>query len=139
MTISFFSRTFMTRRNVITERPFGEVKFKTTAGEDKTAALTFLSGAAVEDKSPKFSDEERKQLEEQLRKIEQTDTAGYVLFPDFSPRRELVEVALQDQESRFLAKNKKVRALCCLFKLLFHAVRYCAWQCLAMASHGWQW
>ncbi len=102
---AFFSRTFMTRRNVITERPFGEVKFKTTAGEDKTAALTFLSGAAVEDKSPKFSDEERKQLEEQLRKIEQTDTAGYVLFPDFSPRRELVEVALQDQESRFLAKN----------------------------------
>jgi hypothetical protein len=102
---AFFSRTFMTRRNVITERPFGEVKFKTTAGEDKTAALTFLSGAPVEDKSPKFSDEERKQLEEQLRKIEQTDTAGYVLFPDFSPRRELVEVALKDQESRFLAKN----------------------------------
>lgn len=102
---AFFSRTFMTRRNVITERPFGEVKFKTTAGEDKTAALTFLSGAAVEDKSPKFSDEERKQLDEQLRKIEQTDTAGYVLFPDFSPRRELVEVALKDQESRFLAKS----------------------------------
>jgi hypothetical protein len=102
---AFFSRTFMTRLNVVTERPFGEVKFKTTKGEDKTAVLTFLNGAAVEDKSPTFSDEERKQLEEQLRKMEQSDKAGYVLFPDFSPRRELVEVALKDSEQRFFPKN----------------------------------
>lgn len=102
---AFFSRTFMTRRNVITERPFGAVRFKTTAGEDKTANFTFLTGASAEDKSPSFSDEERKQLEEQLRKMEQNENAGYVIFPDFSPRRELVELALKDSEDRFFAKN----------------------------------
>jgi hypothetical protein len=102
---AFFSRTFLTRKNVVTERPFGTVTFKTTAGEDRTAALTFLNGVAVEDRSPSFSDEERKRLEEQLRTMEQSDKAGYVLFPDFSPRRELVEVALQDTERRFLARN----------------------------------
>jgi len=102
---AFFSRTFMTRRNVITERPFGSVKFKSTAGEDKTASFTFLTGAAAEDKSPTFSDDERKQLEEQLRKMEQNENAGYVLFPDFSPRQELVELALKDAEDRFFAKN----------------------------------
>jgi hypothetical protein len=102
---AFFSRTFLTRKNVVTERPFGVVTFKTTAGEDRTASLTFLNGVAVEDRSPSFTDEERKRLEEQLRSMQQSDKAGYVLFPDFSPRRELVEVALQDTEQRFLARN----------------------------------
>jgi len=102
---AFFSRTFMTRQNVVTERPFGQVTFKTTAGEEKTASLTFLNGVAVEDKSPTFTDEERKRLEEQLRKMEQSDKVGYVIFPDFSPRRELVEVALKDTEQRFFPRN----------------------------------
>jgi len=102
---AFFSRTFVTRRQVVTERPFGQVSFKTTGGEDKTAAFTFLNGAEVADASPTLSDEERKQLDEQLRRMEQNDQAGYVLFPDFSPRRALVEVALADDGPRFLARN----------------------------------
>jgi hypothetical protein len=102
---AFFSRTFMTRQNVVTERPFGQVTFKTTAGEDKTASLTFLNGVTIEDRSPTFTEEERKRLEEQLRKMEQSDKVGYVIFPDFSPRRELVEAALKDTEQRFFPRN----------------------------------
>jgi hypothetical protein len=102
---SFFSRTFATRKNVVTERPFGELKFKTTAGEEKSAAFMFLNGKTFEDKTPAFSDDERKQLDEQLRKMQQDENAGYVLFPDFSPRRILVDLATGDQEERFLAKN----------------------------------
>ncbi len=102
---AFFSRTFATRKNVLTERPFGEVKFKNTAGEEKVAAFTFLSGVSVEDQTIDFADDERKRLEEQLRKLERDEKAGYVLFPDFSPRRELVDVALRDEEYRYFAKN----------------------------------
>jgi hypothetical protein len=102
---SFFSRTFATRKNVVTERPFGELKFKTTAGDEKSAAFMFLSGKTAEDKTPGFSDDERKQLDEQLRKMQQDENAGYVLFPDFSPRRVLVDLATSDEEERFLAKN----------------------------------
>jgi Protein of unknown function (DUF1549)/Protein of unknown function (DUF1553) len=101
---SFFSRTFVTRRNVLTERPFGEVRFKTTSGEERQASLMFLNGTVVEDKTPPFPDDERKRLEEQMRKLEQDEHPGYIVYPDFSPRRALVDAALQDQTDLFLAR-----------------------------------
>ncbi len=102
---SFFARTFTTRKNQLSERPFGEVKFTTTRGEEKVAALTFLTGTTVEDPTPPFDDQQRKQLEEQLRRLEREDNVGFMIYPSFSPRRALVEVALQDDEDRFFAKN----------------------------------
>jgi len=102
---AFFNRTFATRKNVITEKPFGELKFKTTAGEEKVASFMFLNGVVAEDKTPGFPDEERKQLEEQIRKLEREENAGYILFPSFSPRRELAELAVRDDKQQFLAKN----------------------------------
>ena len=102
---AFFSRTFATRKNVLSERPFGDVKYKTTEGEEKQASFMFLTGLVVEDKSPKFEEAERKQLEEQLRKMEQVEDAGYILYPTFSPRHSLVEVAIKDERERLLAKN----------------------------------
>jgi hypothetical protein len=102
---SFFSRTFATRGNLLTERPFGELKFSTTEGEEKVASLMFLTGTQIEDKSPKFEEGERKQLEEQMRKLEQVDNAGYVIYPTFSPRAALVDAAIKDTEQRLLAKN----------------------------------
>ena len=102
---TFFSRTFVTRKNVLTERPFGEVRFKTTTGEDKPAAFMFLTGLTIEDKSPKYSDDDRKLVEAQFRKIEQDENAGFVSFPDFSPRRSLIDAALQDDTERYLARS----------------------------------
>jgi len=102
---AFFNRTFITRKNVISEKPFGEVKFKTTEGEEKTAAFMFLSGTVAEDKTPSFADDERKQLEQQIQKLERDENAGYLISASFSPRRELAELAIRDDKEQFLAKN----------------------------------
>jgi hypothetical protein len=102
---SFFSRTFITRKNVVSEKPFGELKFKTTEGEEKNATLMFLNGSVAEDKTPSFPDDERKQLEQQIQKLERDEHAGYVISASFSPRRELAELAIRDDKERFLAKN----------------------------------
>jgi hypothetical protein len=102
---AFFQRTFITRKNVIAEKPFGEVKFKTTKGEEKSATLMFLNGSVAEDKTPSFADDERKQLEQQIQKLERDEKAGYVITASFSPRRELSELAIRDDKERFLAKN----------------------------------
>ena len=102
---AFFQRTFITRKNVIAEKPFGEVKFKTTKGEEKLATMMFLNGSVAEDKTPSFADDERKQLEQQIQKLERDEKAGYVISASFSPRRELSELAIRDDKERFLAKN----------------------------------
>ena len=41
---AFFSRTYQTKKNVVAEKFFDEVKFKTTEGEDKTAILHVSDG-----------------------------------------------------------------------------------------------
>ena len=102
---AFFQRTFITRKNVIAEKPFGEVKFKTTKGEEKLATMMFLNGSVAEDKTPSFADDERKQLEQQIQKLERDEKAGYVISASFSPRRELSELAIRDDKERYLAKN----------------------------------
>ncbi|MCA9050669.1 MAG: DUF1553 domain-containing protein, partial [Planctomycetaceae bacterium] len=102
---AFFSRTFATRKQILTEKPFGEVKFKTTAGEEKPASFMFLTGDVVEDRTPDFPEDERKQLEEQFRKLERDENAGYIVYPTFSPRRELADIAVKDDKEQFLAKN----------------------------------
>ncbi len=102
---AFFSRTFPTKKNTLTEKHFGEVKFRTTGGAEKTAAMMFLTGAVVEDRTPSFTDEERKQLEEAVRKLEREDQPPEYTAPTFSPRLSLIDAALSDTEGMFLARN----------------------------------
>lgn len=103
---AFFLRTYQTRKvSALAERPFGEVKFTTTSGEEKKAAFMFLTGDQVADRTPEFPVEERKSLEERIRKLEQEDVEAEILVPEFRPRDELVEVALRDTKDRFFAKN----------------------------------
>ncbi len=103
---AFFSRTYPTRKtNTISERPFGEVRFATVSGEDKKAAFMFLTGEIVGDRTPQLGEEERKQLEERVRKLENDDTEAEILVPEFRPREELVDLALRDSKDRFFARN----------------------------------
>ena len=103
---AFFQRTYQTRKvSALAERPFGEVKFTTTSGEEKKAAFMFLTGDQVTDRTPEFPAEERKSLEERIRKLEQEDAEAEILVPEFRPRDELVEVALRDSKDRFFARN----------------------------------
>ena len=103
---AFFQRTYQTRKvSALAERPFGEVKFTTTSGEEKKAAFMFLTGDQVTDRTPEFPAEERKSLEERIRKLEQEDVEAEIVVPEFRPRDELVEVALRDRKDRFFARN----------------------------------
>ena len=103
---AFFQRTYQTRKtSTLAERPFGDVKFANVGGESKTAAFMFLTGEVVEDRTPQLADEERKQLEERVRKLEHDDAEAEILVPEFRPRDELVELALHDTNDRFFARN----------------------------------
>jgi hypothetical protein len=101
---SFFSRTYKTKQNVIAEKLFDEVKFRTTAGEDKIASYMFLTGVVVDDGTPEFTDEERKSIEEKVRDAERKDDSE-IPVADFSPRSQLIDVALKDDKEFFFSRN----------------------------------
>lgn len=101
---AFFHRTFTSKKNAILEKPFGGVKFRTTAGVDRDAELMFLNGAVTADATPAYSDEEKKAAEEQIRKLEREDDAQAVPV-SFSPRQALIDAALADQQQQYLARN----------------------------------
>lgn len=100
---AFFHRTFSSKKNLILEKPYGSVRFKTTDNQDRDASLMFLTGTVVADATPPLSDEEKKSVEEQIRKLEREDDAEPIPV-SFSPRQALVETALADQQ-QYLARN----------------------------------
>ncbi|MEY3172168.1 MAG: hypothetical protein RLZZ436_81 [Planctomycetota bacterium] len=100
---AFFQRTFSSKKNVLLENPLGSVRFKTTAGEDRDAKFMFLTGAVVADATPTLTDEEKKAIEEQVRRLEREDDAQPITV-SFSPRQALIETALADQQL-YLARN----------------------------------
>ncbi len=100
---AFFHRTFSSKKNLILEKPYGSVRFKTTDNQDRDASLMFLTGTIVADATPPLSDEEKKSVEEQIRKLEREDDAEPIPV-SFSPRQALVETALADQQ-QYLARN----------------------------------
>lgn len=103
---AFFQRTYATRKsNAIAERPFGEVKFASVSGEERKAGFMFLTGDTIPDQTPEYTEEERKQLEERVKKLERDDEEAELFVPAFRPREALVEVALLDTTDRFFARN----------------------------------
>lgn len=102
---SFFQRTYQTKKNGLAEKFSGEVKFKTTKGEDKVAKFMFLNGATIDEPVVEVSADIRKQRDEEVKKQMQDDKAGPPSRPDFSPRTKLVELALQPENQTMLARN----------------------------------
>ena len=101
---SFFSRTFLTKKQGLGEKFYGEVKFTTTAGVEKQAKFMFLNGSVVDDGTPELTDESRKKYDALVKKLEQDDKAE-ATYPDFSPRQRLVETASHKDNNEFLARN----------------------------------
>ncbi len=101
---AFFNRTFSSKKNVLLEKPYGTVRFSTTAGEERQAALMFLTGSVISDQTPEYSEEQRKSIDEQIRKLEREDNAEAVPV-SFSPRQALVSAALEDRSQMYLARN----------------------------------
>ncbi len=101
---SFFARTFLTKSDKLAEKFEAEVKFKTTAGEDKQAKMMFLTGDTVDE--PKV--EKTKEVREAEKKLIQQATKekdAELPRPDFRPREQLVQVALKPDNQHFLAKS----------------------------------
>ncbi len=102
---SFFARTYVTRNRRVAEKSYGEVKFKTTKGVEKTGFLMFLTGAKVSEPALELTPEQRKAEDEAVRKAQQEEKAEQPAVPQFSPRWELVQLALQPENRPFLARS----------------------------------
>ncbi len=101
---SFFDRTYQTASKNLAEKLSGEVKFKTTDGTEKNASFMFLTGAKVEEPKREVSKEQRKKEEELIKKAIKDKNADPPQ-PEFSPRAELVKLALDEKNSRFFSRN----------------------------------
>lgn len=99
---SFFARTY-DHGDLVGERDYGALSYKTKNGENRNASLMFLDGQKVsEPEAAEPSDEakkdEKKKLEE-LKKDKKPPPA-----PTFSRRAQLVETALKSAGSNFFAR-----------------------------------
>ena len=101
---SFFARTYLTKRKTLAERSTGEVKFKTTGGEEKRAAFLFLTGAAVEEPAVERTKEELKAEEDEVKRQMKEDVPPPAP-PAFSPRAEFVELALKPENRHFFSRS----------------------------------
>ncbi len=106
---SFFSRTYVTKNNLLAERPFGEVKFKSKRKDDtkgeQTAKFEFLTGSVIDEPVVERSADDIKKIEETIKASMQKDDAPPPEKPAFSPREKLVEIALRAEDNRFFARN----------------------------------
>jgi hypothetical protein len=99
----FLARTF-DNGGFLGERGYGSIKYKPTKGPERTAKMMFLTGAAVEDVSGKEpTADEMKKEKEALDKAKTSKTPPPA--PKYSARGKLVEVALQDANATFFARN----------------------------------
>ncbi len=102
---SFFNRIYLTKKNVVAEKFSGDVKFKTTKGEEKVARIMFLTGATVDQPVIEKTAEQIKQENDEINRQTKEDNAGPPPRPEFSPRARLVELALQAENNHFFARN----------------------------------
>ena len=101
---SFFSRTYLTKKNTLAEKYSGIVKYKTTMGEEKQAKFMFLTGAVIEEPAIEKTKEQRKAEEKEVKRQLKDAKAPPPKPPAFSPRAKLVEVALESGTDRFFSR-----------------------------------
>jgi hypothetical protein len=102
---SFFNRVYVTRKNLVAERFNGQVKYKTTKGEEKVARIMFLTGSAIDEPVIEKSQEQIKQENEEINRQANDEKAGPPPKPEFSPRSQLVELALRADQNSFFTRN----------------------------------
>lgn len=100
---SFLAATYVTKAKHLGERDEAEVKFKTTKGQNKEARLMYLTGMVIDDSAAKLSDKDKAELKKRIEEAERKKQPPPP--PRFSRRAKLVEVALNDEQSRFFARS----------------------------------
>ena len=101
---SFFTRTYLTKKNTLAEKSTGGIKFKTTSGEEKQARFMFLTGTEVPEPKVELSAEQRKALVAEEKRQMKDAKAPAAKVPGFSPRAKLVELALGVDDRRFFSR-----------------------------------
>jgi len=100
---SFFNRTYLTKKNFLAEREDGNLKFRTTAGEEKQARLVFLTiGEIAESSLAQKSEAERQAAEEKQKADNDRETPPEPAT--FSRRAQLVDIALRPDASAFFPR-----------------------------------
>jgi hypothetical protein len=100
----FFTRTYLTKKNTLAEKPTGGIKFKTTSGEEKQARFMFLTGTEVSEPKVELSAEQRKAMAAEVKRQMKDAKAPVAKVPGFSPRAKLVELALGADDRRFFSR-----------------------------------
>ena len=105
--MSFFQRTYKTKKETLAEKLEGQVRFKTVTGEEHTAPFMFLNGKTVEEPVQEKTDEQRRAENEEVKRQMNNADAPAPPQPEFSPRAELVKLALQPDETQqsFLSRS----------------------------------
>jgi Protein of unknown function (DUF1553) len=99
---AFLGRTF-DNGGFLAERETGSIKFKTTAGVERTAPMMFLTEKRIEEADREFTPAEKKAEKERLDKAKKEKAPPPPASR--SARAKLVEVALQPGESTFFARS----------------------------------
>ena len=106
---SFFNRTYLTKKNFLAEREEGELKFRTTAGEEKEARLLFLTSAEINEPTlADKNDAERQAGEEKQKADNDRETPPEPAL--YSRRAQLVEVGLRSDPNGFFSRSFVNRA-----------------------------
>jgi hypothetical protein len=98
----FLARTF-DNGGFLGERGAGIIKYKPTKGPERTAKMMFLTGTVVDEGSKEQTADEQKKEKAEFDKAKAAKTVPPA--PAFSARGKLVEVALQDKNAEFFARN----------------------------------
>jgi hypothetical protein len=101
---SFFSRTYLTKKNTMAEKSTGVVTYKTTSGEQLTAKFMFLTGAVLEEPKIEISPEQREAEAAEVKKQKSDPKAPAPKRPAFSLRDQLVELALKPENNHFFSR-----------------------------------
>lgn len=102
---SFFQRTFPTRTGLVSEKFDGRLRFTTTDGEELQAEFVFLTGASVSEPGLALDNALRKEINAKIRDAQRKDDAPPPPQPEFSPRAELVRLALAPGEQDLFSRN----------------------------------
>jgi hypothetical protein len=100
---SFFNRTYLTKKKFLAEREEGNLKFRTTEGEEKQAKLVFLTtGEITEPGLADRTDAERQAAETKQKADNDRETPPEPAA--YSRRAQLVEVALRPDPDGFFPR-----------------------------------
>jgi hypothetical protein len=100
---SFFNRTYLTKKKFLAEHEEGNLKFRTTEGEEKQARLVFLTiGEIAEPSLADKSDAQRQAAAEKQKADNDRETPPEPAT--FSRRAQLVEVALRPDPNGFFPR-----------------------------------